>query len=139
MMEKELSALVCFLPELERLTPGEGEPNDATGIAQFEFYASGTPQSAILHQFVAAAYRNGWVRPSINWPTWMGTEEARLLYQSPEELAKASVDQLASLITVCIRQDRFVDGSLAGHFASGFILRILRRARVLLEVESSRL
>ncbi|MEX1254129.1 MAG: DUF6508 domain-containing protein [Dehalococcoidia bacterium] len=39
-----------------------------------------------------------------------------------------SFERTASLLTICIRHDRFVEGELAGHYRSGLLTRILRRA-----------
>jgi hypothetical protein len=53
------------------------------------------------------------------------------LRDHPEALASATPDQLAKLITVVVRQERFYEGSLAGAFEDGLVLAIVRRAGVL--------
>ena len=50
----------------------------------------------------------------------------------PEVLARAAVDELAKLITVLVRQERFSEGSLMGAFGGGLVLGIVRRAGVLI-------
>jgi hypothetical protein len=53
-------------------------------------------------------------------------------------LAKATPEQLAKLLTVCIRQDRFAEGTLLVAFEAGLLTRILQRAKAILaEIESS--
>ena len=47
--------------------------------------------------------------------------------QDPEVLA-AALDQLAKLITVLVRQERFAEVSLMGAFGGGLVLGIVRRA-----------
>ena len=52
------------------------------------------------------------------------------LRDDPAALQSATPEQLGRLLTVLIRQDRFIDGSLAGAFESAFLLEILRRVAV---------
>ena len=80
--------------------------------------------------FVTMCYEFSWVGP-FDWGEWKETQEAVQLGDDPEVLAKATAEQLQKLLTVVIRQDRFVEGSLAAHFNSGFIDRIIDRAAVL--------
>jgi hypothetical protein len=63
----------------------------------------------------------------------METREAKRLRDEPAALAAATADQLASLLTVLIRHDRFVEGELAGAYRSGLLTGILRRAAALWE------
>jgi hypothetical protein len=85
------------------------------------FYSRGA------EQFIELCYRDQWVKRDFDWPVWKETEEATALRDRPEALAQASADQLASLLTVLIRQERFVEGSLGAAFASGLLLRIVDR------------
>jgi hypothetical protein len=80
--------------------------------------------------FATMCYDLGWVEP-FDWVEWKETQEAVQLADDPEVLAKATSEQLQKLLTVMIRQDRFVEGSLASHFNSGFIDRIIDRVAVL--------
>ena len=62
------------------------------------------------------------------------------LRDEPGVLEDATPEQLERLLTVLIRQERFVDGALESAFESGLLVRILKRAAVLakdtaLEVE----
>jgi len=84
-----------------------------------------------VDRFVELAYEDGWVRTDFRWVDWCETNEARTLRDDPEALASATPDQLAKLITVVVRQERFYEGSLAGAFEDGLVLAIVRRARVL--------
>ena len=84
-----------------------------------------------VDRFVELAYEDGWVRTDFRWVDWCETNEARTLRDDPEVLASATPDQLAKLITVVVRQERFYEGSLAGAFEDGLVLAIVRRARVL--------
>ncbi|CAG4903511.1 unnamed protein product, partial [Acidocella sp. C78] len=64
---------------------------------------------------------------SFDWPSWSGSEEAESLRDDESVLAKATPEQIARLLTVVIRQDRFCDGALLDAFNSGLILRIVGR------------
>ena len=90
-----------------------------------------------VEEFFHMAYREGWVLPGFDWPNWAQTPEAIRLRDDPAALAVATAEQLAQLLTVCIRQDRFVDGALVGAFNDGLILAIVRRAAVLVKERQS--
>jgi hypothetical protein len=82
-------------------------------------------------QFVGECYAHGWVLAGFDWASWAQTERAQALRDDPAMLASATDHELAQLLTVVIRQSRFVEGALAAAFASGLILRILRRVEQL--------
>ena len=84
-----------------------------------------------VDRFVSVAYEDGWVRTEFDWGKWSATREARTLRDDPVALAVATPDQLAKLITVLVRQERFSEGSLKWAFENGLVLAIVRRARVL--------
>ena len=63
-----------------------------------------------------------------NWSEWMQTEEAQKLSQDPDRVAVATIDELAMVLTVSIRRDRFMEGSLRADFNSGLITRVVKRA-----------
>jgi len=80
---------------------------------------------------IEVAYEDGCVVMGFHWSQWAGTEEARALHDDPEELERASIEQLAKLFTVVIRQDRSVEGAILGACESGLIPRMLERVCVL--------
>jgi hypothetical protein len=79
-------------------------------------------------QFVAECYAHGWVLAGFDWASWAQTQRAQALRDEPAALASATEHELAQLLTVVIRQSRFVEGALATAFASGLILHVLNRA-----------
>lgn len=81
-----------------------------------------------VDRFVALAYEDGWVRADFDWGAWSATAEARTLRDDPVALASATPDQLAKLITVLVRQERFSEGALLAAFEVGLVLGIVRRA-----------
>jgi hypothetical protein len=100
-------------------------------VAAAWFSLSGTAE-----RFVGDCYEHGWVLAGFDWPAWAQTERARVLRDDPMVLASATEQDLAQLLTVVVRQDRFCEGSLARAFESGLILGILQRADQLLSFEN---
>ena len=104
---------------------GEMLTTDArTGELTMPYYSFSTGADA----FIKTCYECGWVLTNFDWPTWQSTPEAIKLRDNPSTIASATPDQIAKLLTVLIRQERFSDGTLAGAFKSGLLGAILRRA-----------
>lgn len=118
-LQERLQALADFLPLFE-------EPGFEFGEWDDYYSFSDTAIS-----FYKMAYDMGWVILGYAWSDWMVTDEATRLRDDPAALAAAAPEQLARLLTVVIRQDRFSEGSLAGAYHSGLLTGIVRRAAVL--------
>ncbi|MDQ0323700.1 hypothetical protein QO002_005907 [Pararhizobium capsulatum DSM 1112] len=104
-----------------------GGPN-ADGEYQMPFF----DMSDEVQAFLEAAYEGHWVLDAdFTWFEWKGGKEARRLFDEPGQIEKATVRQLAQMLTVVIRADRFSEGALDSAFESGLLPRILRRASVL--------
>lgn len=82
-------------------------------------------------EFYKAVYDYGWVR-DFDWSTWGQSEEGQRLLTAPEALARTNEDDLAKVITVCIRADLFSEGYLAHCYESGLLSRVVARADALL-------
>ena len=130
-LHERLERLAEFLPIFEAPGFQFGEWGDITtsepGVLQMPFYSLSDAGSS----FCQTAYDFGWVLADFNWPVWNSTPEAERLRDDHGALANATPDQLAMLLTVILRQDRFCEGELASCFASGLLTRIVRRAGVL--------
>jgi hypothetical protein len=63
----------------------------------------------------------------------MASSEARALLEDPAAMREATPEQLARVLTVIVRLERFSDGTMAGAVRSGLVARLLRRAAVLAE------
>lgn len=136
--DPDLRILAHFLPEFE--SP-DFSPGDWSRMQQAEDGAYTMPYvnfSLPVEEFVQAAYDGGWVLGGFDWPKWTETEEARTLFRDPDTLSSATPRQLAQLLTVFIRQDRFVEGALLENIKSGQVLAILRRAAKLLGSDEPR-
>jgi hypothetical protein len=93
-------------------------------------YALHADELEELHRLV---YADDWIRYDLGWPTWMESSEARALLEDPAAMREATPEQLARVLTVIVRLERFSDGTMAGAVRSGLVTRLLRRAAVLAE------
>lgn len=123
-LQDRLDALVRFLPRFE--SPDFEFGQMAARLGEMPFYSF----SDDAMRFVEVCYELKWVQP-FDWGEWKDTDEAVRLRDDPAALETATPDQLERLLTVLIRQERFVDGVLDSAFQSGLLLRILRRAAAL--------
>jgi len=133
----DLQALADFLPALQQseFKAGEwtGGNETKSGVIQMP-YVSYTP---VVDAFYKAAYEHGWVK-AFDWSAWGKSEEGELLRKDETAIRSATPEQLANLLTVCVRADRFIEGFLLGEFETGLILRIVERAAVLAGEASAR-
>jgi ADP-ribosyl-[dinitrogen reductase] hydrolase len=129
-LRERLSALAAFRPMFEEagFRFSAFMPDHRKGDMIELGYTSYGEQA---ERFVQAAYHYGWVR-RVDWMAWQNTEEGRRLLNDPAALESADEDDLARVLTTCLREERFCEGALAGAFESGLISRVLRRAEQLL-------
>ena len=124
---RRLRALAPFLSKFE-------EPDFEFGHV-VSFFDS--DWSSVASDFVGTCYKAGWIGKDFDgtewqsWVDWKESDEACRLRDDPGALDSATPGQLGRLLTVLIRQDRFVTGALIGAFESGLLVKILRRVAVL--------
>jgi len=128
---ERLRRLASFLPAFESTAFEFGKWNNPKSTDKDAFTLPFFVLSETANAFVKEAYDLGWVERDFDWGTWMGTPEALNLRDTPASLVNATPAQLAHLLTVVIRQDRFAEGSLVASYESGLLTGILRRAAVL--------
>lgn len=126
-----LRAVAAFLPVMSdpafRFT--DGQPPVVVrpdGGIQMRGYAYDPQVGRLLRTLDEVRWVHG--DDGFQWLEWIQGEEARSLRDDPAALAQASAPQLARLLTVFARQERFNDGSRLGFWESGLLLGILRRA-----------
>lgn len=85
----------------------------------------------IVDELIATAYEDDWVRRDFDWTEWVDTPEAQRLLNDPESVTRASKQQVAYLLTVILRQDRFADGTILGAIKSGYLRSLLERIRTI--------
>lgn len=108
----------AFVGPPETLFRWRGGDRNADGVITMPWIEYSRPVMA----FIKDAYQLGFVI-EFNWPDWQATAEA--LQLSPEAMSSASLSDLAKLLTVHLRKDRFVEGHLASAFRHGWIQDIL--------------
>ena len=127
-LKERLCALAAFLPVFEDPVFVFGEwverRDEKTGLMQMPFYSLSAGGSDFFHM----AYDYGWVKRGFEWTEWKFTPEAEALRDDPECLSRATPDQIACLLTVVIRQDRFCEGELESAYEMGLLTAICRRA-----------
>ncbi|MET3353939.1 UNVERIFIED_ORG: hypothetical protein ABID33_001845 [Xanthobacter viscosus] len=137
MTRADIQALADFLPPLRQpgFTAGKVRGGEQTepGVFQMPFIQ----YDPVVDAFVKAAYRHSWVLMDFDWPVWAQSDEAKALQDDETAIAMATPEQLGRLITVCVRQERFCDGTLMSAFDSGLILRVVERAATLVGHPSS--
>ncbi|MFA6240052.1 MAG: DUF6508 domain-containing protein [Candidatus Hydrogenedentales bacterium] len=127
---QRLEAITRFLPIFE--TPGF-RFGESRGLEQLKHGVLESPLFVLSEEavaFVRTCYDYGWI-VEFEWGKWTGTREAIILRDNPTALGQSTPEQLEKLLTVCVRQDRYCDGALAGAFDCGFLTAILQRAVVL--------
>lgn len=123
-LKDRLNALAGFLPIFE--SPGFEFGHMIVQPGRMSYYSF----SDDALRFIEVCHDMKWIQP-FDWAKWKGSSEASHLRDDPAALEAATPDQLQRLLTVLIRQDRFVEGTLGNAFESGFLVRIVRRATVL--------
>ncbi len=123
-LQQRLEALAAFLPQFESPDFEFGHMESPSGKMPYYTF------SPLASSFIKTCYEMDWVKP-FDWAEWMRSSDAIQLRDDPSALEKATFDQLSRLLTVVIRQDRFVEGALGGAFESGLLVGVLRRAAVL--------
>ena len=130
-----LEALASLLPEFEAdgFACGEwrGGEEQRPGVITMPWFAYSEPVGRFVDEaaaFVRTARAEGRTPSDFAWTSWADTPEAEALEGDRDALARATPEQLAKLLTMLIRQERFVVGSLAGDCRSGLLTAVLRRA-----------
>ena len=124
-LKERLNALAGFVQALEAPDFEFGSMESPPGTMPYYIL------SEVASDFLQVCYDMDWVQPNFDWVEWKDSDEATRLRDDPSTLEYATTEQLERLLTVLIRQDRFVEGALGSAFDSGLLLRIVRRAGVL--------
>jgi hypothetical protein len=133
----QLRCLADWLPVLEApgFNPGEwrGGDADADGVIHMPWFEYSEGLAAWPGPCAESLIVVGF-----DWMTWLQTAEGASLAGDVGAIARASSTDLARLVTAIRRGDRFVEGNIAGAFASGVLAAISRRASALLGRPSAR-
>ena len=127
---KQVHDLVAYLDALtgsvDTLFTWRGGDRGPNGVIEMPWVEYSKP----VMSFVQDAYRLGFVI-DFNWPDWQ--ETAFGLQQSAAAMRRANLVDLAKLLTVHLRKDRFVTGHLASALQNGWIQDILWSMREIAE------
>ncbi|MYD65332.1 MAG: hypothetical protein F4X26_05025 [Chloroflexi bacterium] len=123
----QLDGLATLLPAFEAADAELGEWKGGREEQRGSFVLPWFSPSELTTEFIEVAYRDGWVRPDFDWSEWAQTPDARRLQDDRGVLEQATVLDVARLLTVVIRADRFVEGTLAEALESGLVTAALRR------------
>jgi ADP-ribosyl-[dinitrogen reductase] hydrolase len=86
-----------------------------------------------VEQFQEDMYDYGWVQ-DFDWAEWAKTAEGRALIAGGQAIERASVRQLAKLITACLRLARFQQHTvIPTDIEGGLMLPVARRAQQILK------
>lgn len=130
-----LNALAAFAPRLrDDLTKfaqfiplqGTGAPGDEWTIG------TGYPTLGVAGaEFVQMAHDSGWILRDFDWSEWQSGFECASLFRNGDALEEADEDQLARMLTLIVRKDRFVEGFLIEAINDGLLTAIAERAEAL--------
>ena len=88
--------------------------------------------SSKAYAFHMMVYREGWILKEFDWLEWARTDEFNNLFSKKGAVAKASVQQLAQLLTTLVRKERFCSGTMACAYSDGLLTGITQRASMFL-------
>ncbi len=123
---KKIDELLCFLPMFEKGGPetevefvGGGKTSDGGFILPYALYSP-----AVIDFFERAS--------NVCWCDFdYQTKNVREMLDSPEAIAHADLEQMKSMLTYCVRGERFCTGHWLALIQSGAITSLLRRLKVL--------
>jgi hypothetical protein len=119
---EQIEALTAYLPRLyaEGFTPvlrweGGGKGSDGTYSLAYPTY------HPTVEEFFRAVSGGGWLDHGYN------PEQAYQTLKDEALVQGASLDQIKTMLTFCVRGERFSDGHWAEMIEKGYIRRLLER------------
>jgi hypothetical protein len=79
-----------------------------------------------------------WIQVGFDWSRWAQTDEAKRLFEDPSAVRDATPQQIAWILTLLIRAERFSEGQLDWAWRSGLFERLLDRVAELHAVARER-
>lgn len=119
---QEIKALVAFLPGLHKqgFTPiKRWRAHDRTrgGVLSFPW----PEYDELVEEFFSAVSRDEWL--DCNYVP----EEAWMMLENDDTVGTATLPQIKSMLTYCVRGERFCDGHWGAMIEGGHIRRLLER------------
>lgn len=119
---QEIETLTAYLPRLyaqgfspiERWRGGEKQKDGSFTLPYPDY-------NPLVQEFFRAISNGGWLDTSYN------PEQAYQMLKDENLVKTASLDQIRSMLTFCVRGERFSDGHWAEMIEKGYIRRLLER------------
>jgi len=131
-IRSQIEAVTKFVPVFEAIGPDDFariiHSCDATEEEPVVGHLEYHPE---VYKFMEACYQNGLVL-GFDWGAW--SDEALRYMSDPQLVRSASLPTCLKLLTSHLRAERFCDGHLQSVLKSGHIAAILRRLKVVCEV-----
>ncbi len=129
---EQIEALTAFLPRLyaEGFSPilrweGGGKRNDGTYSLSYPIY------HPTVDEFFRAVSAGGWLDQGYE------PEQAYQMLKDEARINRASLDQIKTMLTYCVRGERFSDGHWGETIEKGYIRRLLERLKEIAEEKRS--
>ena len=118
---QEIEALTAFLPQLyaDGFSPvirwEGGKHANGTFTMPYPNYHS------LVHEFFRRVAEDGWI------DTEYDPEQAYQMLKDEDLIKSASISQIKTMLTFCLRGERFSDGHWAQMIEEGYIRKLLER------------
>jgi hypothetical protein len=119
----EIAELLAFLPELstDGFSPYPNAPNEQSGVAT----VTGPSDSPIVWKLFHVASKDCWCDPEYQ------SKAPHEMLKDAELISNADIDQIKTMLTYCVRGERFVDGHWYAMIEMGYVRRLLQRLAAL--------
>ena len=128
---QEIDELTAYLPRLYAdgfslvLSWEGGKQKDGTYTLPYPNY------HPVVHEFFRAVSAGGWLDYGYD------PEQAYQMLKDEALINRASLDQIKSMLTFCVRGERFSDGHWGEMIEKGYIRRLLERLTEIAEEKRS--
>lgn len=112
------------------LAADDFEPGTIAGGEETEPGVASIPHTVLVPEvsaLLACLYDTN-VVASVDWSTWLA-EGGRALYDDPDRLNAATLDECRMLLIAHVRADRFSEGHLLSILQDGHLIAVLERIR----------
>jgi len=119
---QEIEELVAFLPRLyvKELSPAKkwhGGDKDDDGVITMPW----PEYEPVVEDFFQAASGESWTDPEYL------TKSAGQMLKNEDTVKTADLDQIKTMLTYCVRGERFFTGHWGNVIENGYVLRLLQR------------
>jgi|SRR5215213_3649132 len=124
---EDVDALVEFLPVFERPGRAFAKWGEVVKNADGSISLPYPSYDADVEEFFRLVAQRGWLDHGYK------PEEAARMLADPEFVGRATLEEIGTMLTYCVRGERFCDGSRESLLKGGQITALLRRLEVIRE------